>query len=132
MLTGGCFCGAIRYRAGGDPHHLTNCHCAICRRIAGAPFVTWFSVRRTEFTFVRGTPIRFKSSPKAVRCFCPDCGSQLTFEHDDSPDEIDITTCSLDDPNVLPPEDHTHVSSKLAWVELGDGLPAFGEARPAQ
>ena len=43
MLTGGCFCGAIRYEARGTPFHESNCHCSICRRTTGAPFVTWFA-----------------------------------------------------------------------------------------
>jgi len=32
---------------------------------------------------------------------------QLTFEHEDFLDEIDVTTCSLDDPERVPPRDHT-------------------------
>jgi hypothetical protein len=31
MLTGGRFCGAMRYEADGKPFHETNCHCSICR-----------------------------------------------------------------------------------------------------
>jgi len=53
MLMGGCFCGAVRYEAG-SPYHLTNCHCTTCRRTSGAPFVTWFSVRRAEFKLLQG------------------------------------------------------------------------------
>lgn len=129
MLRGGCFCGEIRYEVGGAPFHLTNCHCSICRRTTGAPFVTWFSVPRSEFRFVQGTPNRFRSTPKAARTFCPRCGTQLTFEHDDASGEIDVTTCSLDQPALLPPQDHTHTSSKLEWIRLADGLPEHSEAR---
>ena len=129
MLQGGCFCGGIRYEAEGTPFHLTNCHCSICRRTTGAPFVAWFSVPRSEFRFVLGTPTRFRSSAKGVRSFCPCCGTQLTFEHDDAVDEIDVTTCSLDDPARLAPEDHTRTSAKLRWVVLADGLPEHREAR---
>jgi hypothetical protein len=53
----------------------------------------------------------------------------LTFEHDDASHEIDVTTCTLDDPEVLPPADHTRTSSKLRWIELADGLPVYLEAR---
>jgi len=44
-------------------------------------------------------------------------------------DEIDVTTCSLDQPNRVPPVDHTRTSSRLAWVKLTDGLPPFREIR---
>jgi len=129
MLKGGCFCGAIRYETAGTPFHQTNCHCSICRRTTGAPFVAWFSVPRSEFRLVQGTPARFRSTPKGMRSFCPTCGTQLTFEHDDASGEIDVTTCSLDDPELLPPKDHTCTSSKLGWVKLTDHLPEYREAR---
>jgi hypothetical protein len=129
MLKGGCLCGGIRYEAGGAPFHLTNCHCSICRRSTGAPFVAWFSVPRSEFRFVQGGPTRFRSTSKGTRSFCPLCGTQLTFEHDDAAAEIDVTTCSLDDPERLPPADHTRTSSKLSWVRLSDSLPQHLEAR---
>jgi hypothetical protein len=129
MLNGGCYCGAIRYETAGTPFYQTNCHCSICRRTTGAPFVAWFSVPRSEFRITRGTPTRFRSTPKGMRSFCPRCGTQLTFEHDDALGEIDVTTCSLDDPERLPPEDHTYTSTKLGWVKLSDGLPEYREAR---
>lgn len=128
MLTGGCFCGAIRYEAHGKPFHETNCHCSVCRRTTGAPFVTWFSVPAVDFRFVRGNPVRFPSSEQGVRSFCAVCGTQLTFEHACFADEIDVTTCSLDDPNALPPLDHTRVSSRLRWIAR-DHLPEHQEAR---
>ena len=71
MLKGGCFCGRIRYETAGTPFRETNCHCSICRRTSGAPFVTWFSVLRSEFRFVTGEPTRFNSTAEATRSFCP-------------------------------------------------------------
>jgi hypothetical protein len=128
MLTGGCFCGRVRYEARGPAFNRTYCHCSICRRTSGAPFVAWFSVARSQLRFA-GEPARFRSSEKATRSFCPECGTQLAFELDGARDEIDLTTCSLDDPNRMAPTDHTRVSSKLEWVKLGDGLPQFRESR---
>jgi hypothetical protein len=129
MLQGGCYCGQIRYQVTGTPFDETNCHCSICRRTTGAPFVAWFSVKPSEFRLLSGEPRSFRSSCNATRTFCPHCGTQLTFQSDDSPAEIDVTTCSLDDPDALPAKDHTRTSSKLRWIELGDGLPAYREAR---
>lgn len=129
MLIGGCFCGLIRYEAAGTAFHETNCHCSICRRTTGAPFVTWFSVPRLQFRIVRGELQRFKSTAKGTRSFCPRCGTQLTFEHEDFVQEIDVATCTLDNPNTVPPKDHTWTSSKLPWVMLADHLPQYPERR---
>jgi hypothetical protein len=130
MLQGHCFCGAIRYEAGDSPSLETNCHCSICRRTSGAPFVAWFTVPAAEFRFTRGTPASFKSSEHGTRTFCPRCGTPLTFQSTRYPTEIDVTTCSLEDPERLPPKDHTRTSSKLSWVKLADNLPVYTETRP--
>jgi len=53
----------------------------------------------------------------------------LTFEHEDFSNEIDVTTCSLDDRDALPPRDHRHASSKLSWVKLADQLFEHSESR---
>lgn len=130
MLKGGCFCGYIQYEAGGDPTQETNCHCSICRRTSGAPFVTWFTVPVADFHLTSGEPTRFRSSEHAERAFCPRCGTPLTFQSSHYPDEIDVTTCSLQNPELLPPKDDTRTSAKLSWVRLADDLPSFPEARP--
>lgn len=129
MITGGCFCGLIRYEADDEPFDEANCHCSICRRTSGAAFVTWFSVHRSNFRFVNGTPSEFRSTAKGTRRFCPRCGTHLTFEDENFPDQVDLTTCSLDDPGSVPPKSHIHVESKLAWVRLAGGLPLYGEGR---
>ncbi|WP_222945919.1 GFA family protein [Paraburkholderia podalyriae] len=123
MLKGRCFCREVRYEVLDIPFDSTVCHCADCRRASAAPFVAWFSVKRSEFRFVHGEPRSFASSKAVLRTFCPDCGTQLTYQHDDFPDEIDITTCSLDVPDLVPPEHHTWTSRKLPWVHVSDALP---------
>ncbi len=130
MLTGGCFCGRIRYEADGTPFHATICHCADCRRVAGSPCVAWFSLAASGLRFVAGVPRRFASSARAMRSFCPDCGTPLTFQHADCPAEIDITTCSLDDPGLVPPRDHVRTTGRLSWVHMDDGLREYPATRP--
>jgi hypothetical protein len=132
MLKGGCFCGQVRYEAGGTPFHPTVCHCSMCRRVVGAPMVAWFSVPRAEYRVVAGAPARFASSEKAERSFCPRCGTALTYESREFPDEVDITTASLDDPEAVPPEDHTYTAARLRWVCLAGGLPAHPARRPGR
>jgi hypothetical protein len=129
MHEGGCFCGAVRYAVTGTPFNSTLCHCTMCRRATGAPAVAWFSVPRTGFRFVAGRPASFASSPGITRRFCGDCGTQLTFEDERWPDELDITTASLNDPEAIPPGDHTFMQSHLRWLALADALPRYLRTR---
>ena len=122
---GGCFCGQVRYEATGTPEHETNCHCAICRGTTGAATVAWFSIPRSGFRFTSGEPTRFQSSRRGTRTFCNRCGTQITFESTEFPQYIDVTICSLDNPEGITPKDHTWVSSKLSWVRLRDDLPQY-------
>jgi hypothetical protein len=129
-LTGGCLCGAIRYRANGTPRHVTHCHCITCRRASGAPFVTWFTVDETAFAWTQGTPVSYRSSASAERSFCPRCGTQLAFREAHRTGEVDVTAASLDDPAALQPQDHTWVSRKLPWIAIEDHLPRHDTVRP--
>ena len=132
MLRGGCFCRAVRYEIDAEPSHQTACHCTICRHTSGAPFVAWFSVPVASFRFLSDEPATFKSSEHAARTFCASCGTPLTFQSTRSRGELDITTSSLDEPEQVPPRDHTFVRSKLSWVKLADGLPSHPAARDGQ
>jgi hypothetical protein len=129
MIEGGCYCGFVRYQADGPLSDETNCHCSICRRTSGAPFVSWVTVPLAGYRLLGGTPTTLRSSETATRTFCPRCGTPLTFAALDAPDQLDITIGSLDHPEAVPPKDNTWVSSKIAWLHLADGLPEYAEKR---
>jgi hypothetical protein len=94
----------VRYEASGACSNSMVCHCRSCRRAAGAP---------------------------VVRTICGACGTPLTYRHESYGDAIDITTCSLDEPERFPPTHHSWLSHDVSWVKFGDGLPAFAEFRPS-
>jgi hypothetical protein len=126
---GGCLCGRIRYRAAGDPTDVTLCHCRTCRRAAGAPVVAWVTFPASDFSIVTGEPARYRSSPKVVRTFCGECGTPLTYTHADFPSGIDVTVCSLNEPERFPPADHTWTSHRVSWLHANDDLPAHSQTR---
>lgn len=130
-IQGGCHCGAIRYSASGPLTHQTLCHCSICRKVSGAPAVAWVTVPTQGFRIVQGDPVIYRSSEAGLRMFCGICGSQLTFQGADSPGEIDVTSATLDHPDIAAPQDHTWTSSRLEWDAVADGLPQFVERRTA-
>lgn len=128
-LLGGCLCGAVRFEADGAPFNSTLCHCTDCRRASGAPALAWFSVQASTLRWTAGQPMIFRSSSQALRGFCAGCGTTLTYQSDLWPDEIDIAAGALNDPDSVPPADHTFVRSRLRWMTLDDGLPQYQSTR---
>jgi hypothetical protein len=127
MLTGGCYCGKVRYEAAGEPFEQAVCHCSMCRRTTGAPMVAWFGIRAADFRFTAGEPRSFRSSAKVTRAFCPDCGAQLTFKVDGL-DEIDITIASLDEPDAVPPLDEIWAADRVRWIDHIGDLPRYARS----
>ena len=128
-ISGGCFCGAVRYEAKGPPSNSMVCHCRTCRGITGAPVVAWVTFDQDKVRFVSGKPKTFRSSKSVLRRFCPKCGTQLTYETNKHPTTIDITTASLDKPGAFPPTHHSWLSHDVSWVRFGDNLPVFQESK---
>jgi hypothetical protein len=115
-VEGGCYCGEVRYRAGGTPRFAVMCHCADCRRICGAQSVASVTFALSSFSFVKGEPVRFASSPAVMRSFCGHCGTPLSYQTERRPDEIDLTIATLDDPEAFPPTREVFSEQKLSWV----------------
>lgn len=116
FIDGGCVCGHVRYRALAKPLHSMICHCKSCRKAASAPLVPWvtFDRRTVQFT---NAPQPYCSSEGVERGFCPQCGTPLTYSHRERPDELDLTTCSLDQPEAFPPKNDSWRQDDLCWMQ---------------
>src|SRR6185369_3495947 len=88
---GGCLCGAVRFRVSGPPLALSRCHCRSCRLATGSAGVAWAIFKRTGFALLQGDLVRYRSSPHAVRTFCGICGTSVSYEPTDSPENIELT-----------------------------------------
>ena len=130
VLEGGCLCGAIRYKVTGPPRDSGSCHCRSCRKASSAPELPYAQFDLSAYAITRGWPAQYHSSPEVTRSFCGHCGSPLTYRHASQPDRLDIMTCSLDDPDALPPAYHVWLSHKPVWAVVDDRLPAFETVRP--
>lgn len=117
-ITGGCYCGDIRFRAVGPLKFSVNCHCDNCRRAVGAQSVAFICVPLATFSWLQGEPTRYRTDTGAWRTFCPRCGTSLTYEHDKRPGEIDLITGSLDEPERFPPNTDAFPEEHLSWVPL--------------
>ena len=114
-LTGGCMCGAVRYRAAGQPERVGICHCATCRKNTGAPFSAFAVYPRARVTFVSGDTGFFCSSAEVKRHFCRECGSPVFGEASDS-DEMELYLGSFDEPERLRPEYELWTIRRQPWL----------------
>ena len=89
-LKGGCQCGAVRYRLMGEPTGVNICHCRMCQKASGGPFMAFGGVRMSEFAVSRGVVSTFASSDIAERGFCGQCGTPLTY-HRLGSDRVSVT-----------------------------------------
>lgn len=128
-FAGECLCGAVRFEVAPPSRWCLHCHCTLCRKAHGAPFVTWFGVGKTQLRLIRGeASIRWRdSSSHGRRAFCHDCGTQLFFESTKWPDQIDIVRALVEGPIDRAPSAHVYVSYKADWVDLDDGLDCYPE-----
>ena len=123
--TGACRCGAITWRAEGDPVHASLCHCADCVRSAGAPVVGWAMFAQADVT-ITGVPTDYESSPGTIRRFCATCGTGLFYLNDAVfPGQIDIQSATTDDPDALPPQARIQVADAPGWFARFADLPKF-------
>lgn len=129
MITGGCLCGATRYEIGAAARFTSYCHCEDCRRASGAPVVAWTFFPAGTLKWTAGMP-KLLNFAGRERTFCPECGTPLSFFDPSIPSEYEVTTCSLDNPNLLPPRDHTWVEDRLPWFDVADPLPRHGRLTP--
>jgi len=124
-LTGGCFCGAVRFEVEGPETFACFCHCHSCQHAAGAPVVAWATYRRDGFVVTSGELHAYSSSPGVTRGICAACGTSISYEHTKRTGEIDLSLNCLDDPSAPVLKAHIWVEDKAPWLDICDNLPVY-------
>jgi hypothetical protein len=120
LYSGGCQCGAVRFRVEGALGDASICHCRMCQKAAGNFYLPLVSVRNAKLTWTRGAPKRFRSSNAASRGFCGNCGTPLTYE---APDGIALAIGAFDDPAGIVPTVQWGTEAKLPCIDAMPALP---------
>ncbi len=118
-MTGGCQCGACRFRAAAPLGRASLCHCRMCQKAFGSFYGPLVSV--PELTWTRGGPVHFQSSNLARRGFCARCGTPLTFESMEGPPEVAIG--AFDDPTAIAPVIQHSLETAMPWLDHVPRLP---------
>jgi hypothetical protein len=126
-MSGGCACGAVRYRLTGEPLFVHCCHCLNCQRQTGSAFVINLLIE-TDRVEVTGQPHPVdapRDDGSAQRIFrCPACQVAVFSEYG-WPELLFVRGGTLDDPSAVTPDVHIYTRSKVPWVTLPDDAPAF-------
>lgn len=126
-LTGGCFCGQLRFEAEGPIRMRGLCLCRTCQKISGGAGNLFIGLDASGFRYTEGSPRRFARSADAPsREFCPDCGVHVAGRSPRAPGGVIVKVGSLDDPSAFEgPTLVVWTEEKQAFHRLPDGVPAY-------
>ncbi len=122
-ITGGCQCGAVRYRAE-RLGRASICHCRMCQKAFGSFFGPLVSAE--EVVWTRGERSIFHSSNRNWRGFCSNCGTPLTYEFEGG---LELAVGSLDHPETAPPTVQVNLADRCGFI---DGLFDLPGVEPMQ
>jgi Glutathione-dependent formaldehyde-activating enzyme len=83
-LSGGCACGAIRYRCAAEPIVAWNCHCCDCQRASGGAFTPVFYVAKSALTVtgeINSTKFRLRAAIRTTEGSVPNAARRYAHSH---------------------------------------------------
>ncbi|MCA0872914.1 GFA family protein [Seohaeicola saemankumensis] len=133
-LTGGCYCGALRYEAAGDAMMKAQCHCRECQYFSGGGANYFMILPEDGFTYVKGTPAQFTRSDldkPVTREFCPTCGTHILTRLPDRPLLV-LKAGPLDDAaaGYGGPAMAIYTVDQQPFHLIAEGLPQFERLPP--
>ena len=118
-LTGGCMCGAVRYKILAAPIATGLCHCDRCRPQSGSAFSTVIIIKRSTCELEGETAVFDDvgaSGLHVARRYCPRCGSPLTTESDAIPDLMFVKAGGIDHNQWFHPMMELFAGKRRPWI----------------
>jgi hypothetical protein len=127
-LEGGCYCGALRYVAEGEPMMKAQCHCRECQYIAGGAPNMFMLMPPAGFAYTKGTPKQFSRRDlenPVTREFCAECGTHILTRRPGL-NAVVLKIGTLDDPALFGgPQMAIYTVDKQPFHQIAEGLPTF-------
>ena len=125
-VRGGCFCGAVQFRADLPSKWCAHCHCSMCRKVHGAGYVTWVGFESDHFHLEKDDDlVWYQSSEQARRGFCRRCGSSMLFQSDRWAGEMHVALGCIEGAIDRKPQAHAFHDTHVDWMPLDDALQVF-------
>jgi hypothetical protein len=128
VISGGCFCGAIRYHGSAGPLDALICQCRDCQYDSGTGHSCQVMLPKRSLVITGGIKMfdAVADSGNAIRRgFCPECGSSLVYETAAFPKAVFVAAGSLDDPGLFVPSMVVYTASAQVWDRVDPSLPTF-------
>lgn len=113
-MTGGCRCGAVRFRITALPIVTSACHCTGCQRMTASAYSLSAAFPEAAFVITQGEPvIGGLHGPEARHHHCDHCKSWLFTRWGDM---VNLRATMLDDHGWFEPFLETWTREKLPWA----------------
>lgn len=132
-ISGGCACGAVRYRLNAPPLSVYACHCMRCQKYTGA-YTLAMPVRRADIERMGTEPVEHDEPADSGRqsriFFCPVCHVRV-WHAPAAAGELTIMAGTLDDTAWLVPVAHIWTRFRQPGVQTGNA-PCFEGPPPSR
>jgi len=131
-LEGGCYCGAVRYVAEGEPVFEAQCHCRECQYLTGGAPNMFVLMPTAGFKYTKGIPKHFTRGDlerPATREFCAECGTHMVTRPPSRSGAV-VKVGTLDDPTQFTPKAAIYTVDKQAFHHIPEGMPSFERLPP--
>jgi hypothetical protein len=125
---GRCLCGSVAFEVEIPEARFSVCHCGMCRRWAGGPWMSVHCPRPAVFSEDSGLAW-YRGSDWAERGFCSTCGTSLFYRLADNPDGLLVVAVdALEDATDLALDRHIYIDAKPDRYDFADDRPRLTEA----
>ena len=128
LITGRCFCGAVRFELDGPPISTRACWCRDCQYLSSGN-ASINLIFPSASLKVSGSTAEYMSRADSGnvmrRRFCPKCGTPLFSEATCRPDYVAVRAGALDDHEIGRPASVIWTASAPRWGFVDPNLPSF-------
>jgi hypothetical protein len=117
-IAGRCLCGAVSFTAKAANSEVGACHCAMCRRWMGGPFLALLHDGAVKFEGAENIGF-YKSSAWGERAFCKLCGSALYWRLSGS-NQYALSAGTLDGQSELALTTEIFIDKKPAYYAFAN------------
>lgn len=128
-IEGGCYCGALRFVAEGDPLFKGQCHCRECQYISGGHPNAVMGMPAGGFSYTQGAPKLFQRKDlenPVTREFCAECGTHILARSPGLAGAVLMKVGTFDDPSLYEgPQMVIFTIDKQAFHHVPAGVATF-------